>query len=116
MIKYFVLVFIILLGTSHVQSQTVYKTPPGKKYHIASCRMVENVSSALTVAEANKSGLEPCKICKPATATVQGLKSQPPSGVNTTVQCKGLTKAKARCKHMTSIANAYCYQHTAQGG
>jgi hypothetical protein len=109
MIKYFVLVFIILLGTSHVQSQTVYKTPSGKKYHIASCRMVENVSSALTVAE-------PCKICKPATATVQGLKSQPPSGVNTTVQCKGLTKAKARCKHMTSIANAYCYQHTAQGG
>ena len=116
MIKHFLLVFILSVGTLQLLSQTVYKTPYGKKYHIASCRMVENVSSELTLAEAARTGLDPCKICKPATATLQGLKFQEPRGVSTTVQCKGLTKAKVRCRHMTSIANGYCYQHTAQGG
>ena len=28
-----------------------------------------------------------------------------------TVQCKGLTKSGTRCKHMTRIANGYCFQH-----
>ncbi len=115
MIKYFIFVFILSVSTSQVLSQDVYRTPYGKKYHTASCRMVENVSSELTVAEAANSGLEPCKICKPATTNIITSKSQTPRGVNVTVQCKGSTKAKARCKHMTSIANGYCYQHTAQG-
>ena len=43
-----------------------------------------------------------------------GLKdtsTKTPQGQSTTVQCKGTTKAGTRCKHMTSIANGYCYQH-----
>ncbi|WP_350028985.1 DUF5763 domain-containing protein [Flavobacterium terrisoli] len=32
-------------------------------------------------------------------------------GQSQTVQCKGTTKKGTRCKHMTSIANGYCFQH-----
>lgn len=93
-----------------ISAQSVYKTPSGKKYHLASCRMVENVSEKLTVAEAVARGLEPCKICKPDVAAPE-VDSNKAKGQAQTVQCKGITKAGTRCKHMTRIANGYCYQH-----
>jgi hypothetical protein len=93
-----------------VNAQTFYKTPSGKKYHLATCHMVKNVSEAITLNEAKELGLEPCKICKP-----EIIYSETPTkkakGQDATVQCRGLTKAGTRCKHMTSIANGYCYQH-----
>ena len=47
-----------------ISAQTVYKTPSGTKYHLANCRMVKNVSSALSLDKALRSGLQPCKICR----------------------------------------------------
>jgi hypothetical protein len=114
MMRYLVLILFLSVSNFQALGQDIYKTPYGKKYHTASCSMVENVSSKLTVAEATNYGLAPCKICKPATTNIITSKSQTPRGVNTSVQCKGFTKAKARCRHMTRIANGYCYQHTAQ--
>jgi hypothetical protein len=96
------LVFVIL--SFSVNAQTFYKTPSGKKYHLATCHMVKNVSEAITLNEAKELGLEPCKICKP-----ENISSETPTkkakGQDATVQCRGLTKAGTRCKHMTSIAN-----------
>jgi hypothetical protein len=96
------LVFVIL--SFSVNTQTFYKTPSGKKYHLATCHMVKNVSEAITLNEAKELGLEPCKICKP-----ENISSETPTkkakGQDATVQCRGLTKAGTRCKHMTSIAN-----------
>ena len=92
-------------------SQDVYKTPSGKKYHLASCRMVENVSDKISIQKAVELGLEPCKICKPNTVVQQPIVRDKAKGQNKTVQCKGYTKSGSRCKHMTSIANGYCYQH-----
>lgn len=99
------------LGLSFFASaQLVYKTPSGAKYHLASCHMVKNASTKISLSEARGMGLEPCKICKPA--TLPGAPSNKPAqGESNTVQCKGQTKAGARCKHMTSIGNGYCYQH-----
>ena len=95
-----------------LQAQTVYKTPSGQKYHLASCHMVKNVSEAIDVKEAIEIGLEPCKICKPATVTSHPIITKKPQGQGkATTQCLGYTKAGTRCKHMTSIANGYCYQH-----
>lgn len=94
-----------------VHAQDVYKTPSGKKYHLASCRMVENVSEKISIQKAVELGLEPCKICKPDIAVKQIAGTKKAQGQNTTVQCKGFTKNGTRCKHMTSIANGYCYQH-----
>lgn len=98
-------------------AQELYKTPSGQKYHLASCRMVENVSMKLLTSEAIKEfGLEPCKICKPP--LLAGSKtpltlgsSNKAVGVANTVQCKGITKKGTRCLHRTSIANGYCFQH-----
>ena len=92
-------------------AQTVFKTPAGQKYHLASCRMVKNVSNEITIAEANKIGLEPCKICNPQ--NIYNGSAPPPKvhGQNITTQCIGYTKAGSQCKHSTRIANGYCYQH-----
>lgn len=92
--------------------QDVFKTPSGKKYHLATCRMVENVSAKISVAKAVELGLDACKICKPPAAiNAIPYSSKKAQGTNTTVQCKCSTKAGTRCKHMTSLANGYCFQH-----
>jgi hypothetical protein len=107
------LIFICLLSlvVFKASSQDVYKTPSGKKYHLASCRMVENVSEKITVEKAIALGLEPCKICKPETVSLPASGSNKAQGQSATTQCKGYTKAGTRCRHMTRIANGYCYQH-----
>lgn len=109
------LLFICLIFISlSVTSQTVYKTPSGKKYHLSSCRMVNNVSQAISLNQVVGMGLEPCKICYPptvSTSTSNLVSTKKAKGESSTVQCKGKTKAGTRCKHRTSIANGYCFQH-----
>lgn len=99
----------------NVCGQSVYKTPSGEKYHLGSCRMVENVSRKLANAnDVAKYHLTPCKICKPP--NLSSLSSSLSSankavGESNSVQCKGKTKKGTRCKHKTRIANGFCYQH-----
>jgi hypothetical protein len=104
-------IIIALLFSVSLKGQTVYKTPSGQKYHLATCRMVKNVSEEITVSKAKELGLQPCKICNPQNIYGSGTSTNKPQGQSTTAQCKGTTKAGTRCKHMTSIANGYCYQH-----
>jgi hypothetical protein len=107
-------ILILLLFSVSLKAQTVYKTPSGEKYHLATCRMVKNVSEQITVAQAKELGLQPCKICAPVNIYSSGTSSgssNKAQGQATTVQCKGLTKSGSRCKHMTRIANGYCFQH-----
>lgn len=109
--KQIILLFIITFCLSITIAQTVFKTPSGAKYHLGNCRMVKNVSEEITLEQAKKLGLEPCKICHPTSygSTIDG--NQQPQGITKTVQCKGITKSGTRCKHMTSIGNGYCFQH-----
>jgi hypothetical protein len=78
---------------------------------LATCHMVKNVSEKISPARAIELGLEPCKICKPPAFTQLPVSSKKAQGQSETVQCKGITKAGTRCKHMTRIANGYCFQH-----
>lgn len=110
--KKYILFLSVLLFSLSSQAQTVFKTPSGAKYHLATCRMVKNVSKEITTNRARELGLQPCSICSPQ--NINGLSSgtfHKAKGESKTVQCKGLTKAGTRCKHKTSIANGYCYQH-----
>src|SRR5215218_4256790 len=95
-------IIILLLLTASLKAQTVYKTPSGPKYHTANCHMVKNVSKAISLSRATEPGLQPCKICKPASAP-QNLVSSKPQETESTTQCSGLTKAGTRCKHITRI-------------
>ena len=109
--KQYILVILSLILYSHSIGQTVFKTPSGAKYHLSTCRSVRNVSQEITVAEAKDLGLEPCKICNPQKIYNGAPPPHKAQGQNSTVQCNGYTKSGNRCKHMTSIANGYCYQH-----
>ncbi len=109
--KYLHLLYILLFAVT-AQSQTVYKTPSGAKYHLANCRTVTNVSKAISISDALEVGLTPCKICKPPTVNkANNFVTKSVKGTANTVQCKGKTKAGTRCKHKTSIGNGYCFQH-----
>ena len=103
---------LLLLLSIPVVAQDVYKTPSGQKYHLATCRMVKNVSERISTTKAHQLGLQPCKICNPpAIGALNLLSPNKQSGQGETVQCKGTTKAGSQCKHMTRIANGYCFQH-----
>ena len=105
---YFVVLFFFSINT---QAQDVYKTPSGKKYHLENCSMVKNVSEKITVEQAADIGLEACKVCKPAVLPIPQNLVDKAKGQNKTVQCNGLTKKGSRCRHMTRIADGYCFQH-----
>lgn len=110
MYKY--LIFLLLFSVN-TNAQKIYKTPSGAKYHLGNCRMVNNVSEEISFEKAAELGLTPCKICTPPDYNTLGFKSSKNTaqGQSQTVQCKGTTKKGTRCKHMTSIANGYCFQH-----
>ena len=106
--------FILFIVTIQVQAQSFYKTPSGKKFHTATCRMVENVSTKVSAQEIKTIGLGRCKICKPAFLGVSNSFQNKAVGKSNSVRCNGYTKKGTRCKHTTRLANGYCYQHTKQ--
>lgn len=101
----------LLLLSVSLKGQMVYKTPSGVKYHLAACRMVKNTSEQITIAAAGELGLQPCKICHPPTVAVLSSSINKAQGEGEILQCKGMTKTGSRCRHMTRIANGYCFQH-----
>ncbi|HQW11096.1 MAG TPA: DUF5763 domain-containing protein [Saprospiraceae bacterium] len=114
-----ILVSIYFCFSSILSAQNVYKTPSGEKYHLASCRMVENVSKKLVTSQDIKTyNLDPCKICKPPLpARLSGGNSLTNKAVGEaaeSVRCRGITQEGSRCRHTTKLANGYCYQHTGQ--
>jgi len=112
------LLFFCVLFFEPLSGQAVYKTPSGKRYHRASCHMVENVSKKVSDGDIRAYKLSPCKFCKPPVRQSLSYGFSPNNkakGVKpSTAQCLGHTEKGARCKHKTAIANGYCYQHTAQ--
>ncbi len=54
---------LFLIG-SKLTAQTVYVTETGKKYHAKNCDIVKTGKKGITLEEAKKKGLEPCKVCK----------------------------------------------------
>ena len=103
---------LILISISFsLKAQSVYKTPSGKKYHLAICRTVRNVSEKITLLEAIELGLEACKICNPPVAADSNNSLNKAQGEGVSVQCSGTTKAGTRCRHRTRIANGFCFQH-----
>lgn len=110
-----VTILFLFFWVYYCNGQDIYKTPKGKKYHLGSCKMVENFEKKLVnEADIAAYGLEPCKICKPPSATALNRnfsRVNKSVGEATSVQCKGITKNGTRCKHRTRLSNGFCYQH-----
>lgn len=107
-----------LFAWSSAHAQVVYKTPSGKKYHLGTCQLVENVALALYDKEAvRKANLTPCAICNPPAInelrapTAEERATQKSTGLGPKVRCQGHTKSGTRCKRSTRAANGYCFQH-----
>lgn len=111
LLKFYVALSSLLLLSVVASSQSIYKTPYGKKYHLGSCHMVKNVSERITPQRAHELQLEPCKICRPDLNHLKPSTENKAKGQGISVQCHGITKAGTRCKHNTRIANGYCFQH-----
>jgi hypothetical protein len=111
--RHLILSIILLIGFGIVaNSQSIYKTPSGKKYHLASCHNVRNVSEKITIERARELGLEPCMQCRPPAIPLGGSTDNKAQGTsNVSVQCSGTTKQGLRCKNKTRIGNGYCYHH-----
>ncbi|MCX6319569.1 MAG: hypothetical protein NTW29_19990 [Bacteroidetes bacterium] len=109
--KLFHILIVILLALP-AKAQTVYKTPSGEKYHLATCHMVKNTSEKISLEQAIALGLGPCKFCGPPIPSASAVPEKKPQGqLPATVQCRGYTKAGTRCKHFTRIGNGFCFQH-----
>ncbi len=118
-LSFAVILFFAFIAVSN--TQTVYKTPSGTKYHTATCSYVKNVSNSLSVTEARRQGLGPCSRCSPDSPSYRnssttrpglGIKQGEAQGkMQYAVRCKAYTKAGARCKRQTKNVNGYCFQH-----
>jgi len=53
--------------TDEVNSDLVYISKTGTKYHKLNCKFLVGESKQITIEEAKRRGLEPCKICFPET-------------------------------------------------
>lgn len=56
------LILFFIIGK--LTAQTVYITEGGKKYHAKNCDLAKTGKKGITLQEAKKKGLEPCKACK----------------------------------------------------
>ena len=111
---------LLIFSICTLKAQKVYKTPSGEKYHTSVCKFVKNVSEELSVAEALKKGLTPCKECNPNSNQISNfttkndleIKSNEVKGEKQqATQCKGITQKGNRCKRMTKNKNGFCFQH-----
>lgn len=111
-------IFLLIVSFAFLHCQNVYKTPSGKKYHLASCYFVENVSERITSKKMiQNNNLEACKFCKPPTVDNLDIIEKFPNDTealgqeNGNIQCIGITLEGKRCKRFTKIRGGYCFQH-----
>ena len=119
------LLSIIFLYISFINfAQNVYKTPTGTKYHTANCRSIKNVSSEISIEQAEEDNLTPCAICKPNKQNITSINGFISSSSNKNIQsdellgtkndatqCTSRTQAGNRCKNKTKNVNGRCHKH-----
>lgn len=115
--------FIGILLTCLIQSidsQTVYITDTGAKYHSENCRFLNKSKISIDLSDAKNKGYEACKICHPSqtitsTKKAETINSTTPKETqqsnSSSSQCSASTKAGGRCKRTTTSVNGKCWQH-----
>jgi hypothetical protein len=109
--------FIVGVGTAFAQSETVYVTKTGEKYHRASCSSLRHSKIEMSLVQA-AARYAPCKICKPpvpATTVSSAPGAAAPSRpVERSVQssrCQATTKKGTQCLRNAKPGSSYCRQH-----
>jgi hypothetical protein len=120
------LLSVFLTSTLNVFTQTVYKSKSESKYHLLSCRYLEQNHDSLDLSLAIKNGFSPCGVCNPPTKIGQVIKSnagsmsigktdmKPQMNSTTTVtgkQCAFVAKDGTRCTGEVEAGSKYCLEH-----
>tara|TARA_Y100000815_G_scaffold167337_1_gene151912 strand:+ start:1779 stop:2156 length:378 start_codon:yes stop_codon:yes gene_type:complete len=114
------ILFLVIGLSCQSQTQEVYITKTGEKYHTENCRYLKTSKIVITLEKALENGYEACKVCNPIRRSNSNIESsrslistqasKEPSK-SQSVQCSGKTKKGLRCKRITTNSNGRCYQH-----
>lgn len=116
---------VFLTSTVNVFAQTVYKSKSESKYHLLSCRYLEQNHDSLDLSFALKNGFSPCSVCNPPTKVGQAIKSNAPMNMGktemkpkmnsttnmTAQQCAFVMKDGMRCPEKAVAGSIYCMGH-----
>ncbi len=115
-----ILVLVFAAGVlAATQTETVYVTKTGAKYHRAGCSSLRLSSIAMPLAQAAQR-YSPCKICKPPVLEVGGIatasraaSSSKPAATQAVEagRCQAITKKGTRCSRKAKAGSKYCWQH-----
>lgn len=100
------------------QSETVYVTKTGAKYHRVGCSSLRSSSIPMTLAKAAAS-YGPCKNCRPPVLEVvapapAAIASPKPTSSGRAIasgRCQATTKKGSQCSRKAKSGSSYCWQH-----
>ena len=106
------------LAQERDQSQTVYVTKTGAKYHRATCSSLRYSKIAISLSDAARR-YQPCKVCKPPTLVAAPAAETIPAPSSTTAarksadsgRCQAITKKGTQCTRRAKPGSSFCWQH-----
>jgi len=112
--------FLVAAGAAVAQSEKVYVTKTGAKYHLGSCSSLRASKIEMPLAEA-AAKYGPCGNCKPpvpATSAPAAMTATPaapstpaaPAAARST-RCQATTKKGTQCSRNAKAGSSYCWQH-----
>jgi hypothetical protein len=129
---------VFLTSAINVFAQTVYVNKEDSKYHLLSCRYLDQSHDSLDIAFAIRKGFGPCSVCKPSAQSASssstmgaassmgasssmsapksmekpGMKQQANSSTNVAgQQCAVINKDGKRCIGIAEAGSVYCMEH-----
>ncbi len=120
-----IILSIFLTSTVNVIAQTVFKSKTESKYHLISCKFLDQKHDSLDLSIALKKGYSPCDVCEPPTkigevkksnASMDMGKSEPKQQMNSSIgtafkQCVFIDKDGKRCPGEAEKGSKYCLVH-----
>ena len=112
------ILFTVGVSAALAQTEKVYVTRTGAKYHRASCSSLRSSKIEMALAEA-AAGYGACKICRPPvpaaahSAPVEPRPSAPAAAepAPRSTRCQATTKKGTQCSRSAKAGTSYCWQH-----
>jgi len=115
---------VFLTSAINVSAQTVFKSKSESKYHLLTCKYLEQSHDSLDLSFAIKKGFSPCGVCSPPTKVGEKsnaapmsmgkteMKPQMNSSTNVAAkQCAFVDKDGKRCPGEIEAGSIYCWDH-----
>jgi hypothetical protein len=113
------ILLVVTIATALAQTEKVYVTRTGEKYHRASCSSLRSSKIEMPLAEA-AARYGACKICRPPvpaaasqSAAAEPRSSPPASAAPAprSTRCQATTKKGTQCSRSAQAGSSYCWQH-----